>query len=192
MLSTSSSHEHSPPQLTTSNYNQWARDMKQFLNRHGLGLIITKQWVEPRPADAVKPTAEERKEVLQFKQAQSKAAGLLWQAVPKEQQVHLDSLKDLDDALAIWDKLKEVFVKQNSTSRFTALDVLLRVQLQEGEGLVDLAARTTRLHNDLGSLLPANYKVETLMDDLEVNALLNATRLILGFFTVKKWGKSQR
>ena len=86
----------------------------------------------------------------------------------------MDSLKDLDDALAIWDKLKEVFVKQNSTSRFTALDVLLRVQLQEGEGLVDLAARTTRLRNDLGSLLPANYKVETLMDDLEVNALLNA------------------
>ena len=66
-----------------------------------------------------------------------------------------------------------MFVKQNSTSRFTALDVLLRVQLQEGEGLVDLAARTTRLRSD-GSLLPANYKVETLMDDLEVNALLNA------------------
>ena len=31
-----------------------------------------------------------------------------------------------------------------------------------------------RLCNDLGSLLPANYKVETLMDDLEVKALLNA------------------
>ena len=81
----------------------------------------------------------------------------------------MDSLKDLDDALAIWDKLKEVFVKQPDQQDLHPPGAGLseqRIQSSEARGGV--------LRNDLGSLLPANYKVETLMDDLEVNALLNA------------------
>jgi len=172
-MSSSNDHHNTPPQLTTSNYNQWAIDMTHFLNCHGLGLIITQDWVKPTIADMSKATSAERQELLAFQQAQSKAAGYLYAAVPVDQRVHIDGVNPMD-AVAIWDKLKSTFVKQNSTSRFTALDTLLRVQLKEGEGLVDLAARTTRLRNEFKQLLPDGYKVDQLLDDMEVNALLNA------------------
>ena len=70
---------------------------------------------------------------MQFKQAKAKAAGYLYHAVPEDQRVHLDDIADRTDAVAIWDKIKTTFVKQDSTSRFIALDSLLKVQLKEGE-----------------------------------------------------------
>jgi gag-polypeptide of LTR copia-type len=168
----SSSNDHSPPQLTINNYHQWSRDMLMFLNRHGLGLIISQDWTKPTLPES--PTAADRNEVLAFKQAQSKAAGYLYAAVAKDQKVHLDDIADMNDAVAIWNKLKKTYVQQNSTTRFTALDTLLRAELKEGESLVDLAARVTRLRNEFKQLLPDGYKLEQLLEDLEVNALLNA------------------
>ena len=168
-----SSNDHSPPQLTTSNYNDWSIEMMHFLNRHGVGVIITELWTAPDPpTEGGKASSEDRKELLQFRIAQSKAAGFIYAAVPADQRVHLHGVSS-DDAIGMWNKLKDTYVKQNSTTRFIALDSLLKVQQKERESLGDLAARTTRLHTEVKQLLPDDYTLEKLLDDLEVNALLN-------------------
>ena len=167
-----SSHE-AAPQLSSSNYHQWSLDMQQYLNRHAVGLIISGDWIEPVPADSKAGfTPEERRELLSFKQHRSKAAGLIYGAIPADLRVHLDGV-DANDALGMWDKLKKTFVKQNSTSRFHTLDQLLRVQLGPEEGLTEYAGRTHRLREQFKQLLPDGYKVSELLDDLEINSLLH-------------------
>ena len=166
-----SSHE-SAPILSSSNYHQWSLDMQQYLNHHGVGLIVSEDWLEPAIADAKAPTSEERRELMLYKQGRSKAAGLIYGAIPADLHVHLDGV-DANDALGMWKKLKKTFVKQNSTSRFHTLDQLLRVQLGPEEGLTEYAGRTHRLRDQFKQLLPDGYKAEQLLDDLEINSLLH-------------------
>ncbi|RDX44055.1 hypothetical protein OH76DRAFT_1323122, partial [Lentinus brumalis] len=89
------------PKLTNRNYQQWKLDMEARLRTFGALRIVKGE--ETRPQFVPPLDAGERRELRDFDGRVDLAAGEIWNCVEREQQTHLESIRD--DPGAMWRKL---------------------------------------------------------------------------------------
>ena len=69
------------PALNNSNWRQWADNMQALLSTKELWEYVDGSNPEPTPQDTTKVTAEEKKELLEWKWKAAKASGEIWLAL---------------------------------------------------------------------------------------------------------------
>ncbi|TBU66233.1 hypothetical protein BD310DRAFT_802853, partial [Dichomitus squalens] len=89
------------PKLSNRNYQQWRLDMEARLRI--LGALRIVKGTETRPSYTPPLDAGERRDLRDFDNRVDMAAGEIWSCVEREQQTHLEAIRD--DPQAMWAKL---------------------------------------------------------------------------------------
>src|SRR6202043_49099 len=98
------------PALSASNWGQWADNMEAYLATRELWVYIDGSHPMPEPEDPEDPTADEKKDLLDWKRKTAKASGELWLAIEDNQKVHVKELKA--DPAAMWAKLESIHLQK--------------------------------------------------------------------------------
>ncbi|EPS93777.1 hypothetical protein FOMPIDRAFT_1026426, partial [Fomitopsis schrenkii] len=93
------------PKLSNRNYQQWCLDMEARLRTVAALRIVKGQ--ESRPSFTEPLDAGERRDLRDFDNRRDLAAGEIWGCVEREQQTHLEAIRD--DPEAMWVKLESPF-----------------------------------------------------------------------------------
>ena len=125
-----------------------------------LGALCIVQGTESRPAFVSPLDAGERRDLRDFDNRVDLAAGEIWTCVEREQQTHLEAIRD--DPGAMWRKLEAVHMQKRPGTRFNTYNALLSLSKAEDESLSSLSTRASQLvgcrapqssHNGLGRAL---------------------------------------
>ncbi len=116
---------HSFPALSSSNWGQWSDNMEAYLATKELWEYVDGSMPKPVAADPAKPTADEKKELGDWKRKAAKASGEIWLAVEDDQKVYIKEVKG--DPCAMWIKLESVHVQKKPGACFNAYDVLFNI-----------------------------------------------------------------
>ena len=113
----------SPPsfeKLHEHNYPDWKGNMCAFLRMKGVWRIVNGDEAAPTDADKLE----------KFTLRQEIAAGAIFLACDAKQQSHI---KDEVDPTKMWNKLEQVHVRKNSSTRFVAYNALFNVRKKDDE-----------------------------------------------------------
>ena len=83
------------------------------------------------------------------------AAGKIWSCVEREQQTHLEAIRD--DPLAMWAKLESVHMQKRPGTRFNTYNALLSLCKSEDESLSSLSTQAIQLKLDMKALCPTTF-----------------------------------
>ncbi|TFK77785.1 hypothetical protein K466DRAFT_618472, partial [Polyporus arcularius HHB13444] len=158
------------PKLTNRKYQQWRLDMEARLRTIGALRIV--QGTEKRPEFTSPLDAGERRELRDYDGRLDLAAGEIWNCVEREQQTHLESIRDDPDAM--WWKLEAVHMQKRPGTRFNTYNALLSLSKAEDESLSTLSTQASRLKSDMKALRPTGFDLEKLDDELVLMALIHA------------------
>ena len=119
------------PKLTNRNYQQWRLDMEARLRTLGAMRIV--QGTESRPSFTPPLDSGERRELRDYDARVDSAAGEIWNWVEREQQTHLEAIRD--DPEAMWRKLESVHMQKRPGMHFNTYNTLLSLSKSEDESL---------------------------------------------------------
>ena len=108
------------------------------------------QGLESRPSFSEPLDAGERHDLHDFDNRRDLAAGEIWSCVEREQQTHLEAIRD--DPEAMWVKLESVHMQKRPGTRFNTYNALLSLSKLEDESLSSLSTRTSQLKSDMKAL----------------------------------------
>ncbi|KAF4611054.1 hypothetical protein D9613_006809 [Agrocybe pediades] len=148
--------------LSNSNYTEWCGEMKAWLMRNGLWRLVSGK--EPKPSEA--------KEVEKWEIKSEKAAGEIYLLVESDQRVHFRGHEE--DPIKMWSLLEAAHLSKKPGARFNAYDDLFSIRKQDDESLVDLGTRIEKAMQAIQNLRPADFKIETLDEELQCMALIRA------------------
>ncbi|RPD54382.1 hypothetical protein L227DRAFT_580521, partial [Lentinus tigrinus ALCF2SS1-6] len=131
------------PKLSNRNYQRWRLDMEARLRTLGAMRIV--QGTETRPAFTAPLDSGERRELRDYNARVDAAAGEIWNCVEREQQTHLEAIRD--DPEAMWKKLESVHMQKRPASQ---------------------------LKSDMKALRPPSFDIAKLDDELVLMALIRA------------------
>ena len=158
------------PKLTNRNYQQWRLDMEARLRTLGAMRIV--QGTESRPSFTPPLDSGERRELRDYDARVDSAAGEIWNCVEREQQTHLEAIRD--DPEAMWRKLESVHMQKRPGTRFNTYNALLSLSKSEDESLSTLSTRASQLKSDMKALRPPSFDISKLDDELVLMALIRA------------------
>jgi hypothetical protein len=119
--------------LNNSNWGHWADNMEAYLSTKELWEYVDGSTPKPVPVDPSKPSADETKELADWKHKAGKASGEIWLAIEDDQKVHIKDVKG--DPAAMWVKLESVHVQKRPGARFNAYDTLFSIRKNDDETL---------------------------------------------------------
>jgi gag-polypeptide of LTR copia-type len=160
------------PCLTDTNWGQWSDNMEAYLNTKELWEYVDGSTPQPAPADPTKATADEKKEIANWKRKCGKASGEIWLALEDNQKVHVKDLKA--DPAAMWAKLESVHLQKKPGTRFNAYDNLFSIRKEDNETLPALMARAEKASQDIKSLRPSHFTLDMLDKELLAMSLIRA------------------
>jgi hypothetical protein len=160
------------PALTSTNWSQWADNMEAYLSTKELWEYVDGATPEPKPADSANPTADEAKELANWRRKAAKASGEIWLALDDSQKVHVKDLKG--NPSKMWTKLESVHVQRRPGTRFNAYESLLNIRKRDDESLSDLMTRADKAAQDIKALRPSKFTLEDLDNELQSMALIRA------------------
>jgi len=152
------------PLLTQTNYNQWADNMKDWLQMHGLWRLVEGREKKPVTSDVEKLEKWELK--------CDKAAGAIRSTISHELKVHIRDCED--DPCLIWSTIKSTFIQQRSGPRFNAYHDLLAIQKLQDESLDSMINRVDQQIRTIKSLTPSKFTLDDLYDELAAMAIIRA------------------
>ncbi|KAL7280846.1 LOW QUALITY PROTEIN: hypothetical protein ACG7TL_005790 [Trametes sanguinea] len=158
------------PKLSNHNYQQWRLDMEARLRTLGAMRIV--QGTESRPHFTEPLDSGERRELRDYDSRVDAAAGEIWNCVEREQQTHLEAIRD--DPGAMWTKLESVHMQKRPGTRFNTYNALLSLSKADDESLSTLSTRASQLKSDMKALRPADFDLSKLDDELVLMALIRA------------------
>ncbi|CDO76911.1 hypothetical protein BN946_scf184594.g18, partial [Trametes cinnabarina] len=158
------------PKLSNRNYQQWRLDMEARLRTLGAMRIV--QGTESRPQFTEPLDSGERRELRDYDSRVDAAAGEIWNCVEREQQTHLEAIRD--DPGAMWRKLESVHMQKRPGTRFNTYNALLSLSKADDESLSTLSTRASQLKSDMKALRPADFDLSKLDDELVLMALIRA------------------
>ena len=158
--------------LSSSNWGQWSDNMEAYLATKELWEYIDGSNPMPVAADATKPTADERKELVEWKRKANKASGEIWLSVEDDQKVYIKEVKG--DPAAMWKKLEDIHLQKKPGARFNAYDVLFSIRKDENETLTALMARADKAMQDIKALRPSGFSLDDLDKELLSMTLIRA------------------
>ncbi|KAL7278649.1 hypothetical protein ACG7TL_007650 [Trametes sanguinea] len=158
------------PKLSNRNYQQWRLDMEARLRTLGAMRIV--QGTESRPHFTEPLDSGERRELRDYDSRVDAAAGEIWNCVEREQQTHLEAIRD--DPGAMWTKLESVHMQKRPGTRFNTYNALLSLSKADDESLSTLLTRASQLKSDMKALRPADFDLSKLDDELVLMALIRA------------------
>ncbi|KAL7278120.1 hypothetical protein ACG7TL_008091 [Trametes sanguinea] len=158
------------PKLSNRNYQQWRLDMEARLRTLGAMRIV--QGTESRPHFTEPLDSGERRELRDYDSRVDAAAGEIWNCVEREQQTHLEAIRD--DPGAMWTKLESVHMQKRPGTRFNTYNALLSLSKADDESLSTLSTRASQLKSDMKALRPADFDLSKLDDELVLMALIRA------------------
>ncbi|KAL7281334.1 hypothetical protein ACG7TL_004643 [Trametes sanguinea] len=106
------------PKLSNRNYQQWWLDMEARLRTLGVMRIV--QGTESRPQFTEPLDSGERRELRDYESRVDAAAGEIWNCVEREQQTHLEAIRDNPGAM--WRKLESVHMQKRPDFDLSKLD----------------------------------------------------------------------
>ena len=130
------------------------------------------QGQESRPSFSEPLDAGERRDLRDFDNRRDLAAGEIWSCVEREQQTHLEAIRD--DPEAMWEKLESVHMQKRPGTRFNTYNALLSLSKLENESLSSLSTRASQLKSDMKALRPTDFDIAKLDDELVLMALIRA------------------
>ena len=130
------------------------------------------QGQESRPSFTEPLDAGERRDLRNFDNRRDLAAGEIWGCVEREQQTHLEAIRD--DPEAMWAKLESVHMQKRPGTRFNTYNALLSLSKLEDESLSSLSTRASQLKSDMKALRPVDFDIAKLDDELVLMALIRA------------------
>src|SRR4051812_679041 len=148
--------------LSNSNYTEWCGEMKAWLMRNGLWRLVSGK--ETKPSD---PKEGEKWEIKE-----EKAAGEIYLLVESDQRVHFRGHEE--NPIKMWALLEAAHLSKKPGARFNAYDDLFSIRKQDDESLVDLGTRIEKAMQAIQNLRPADFKIETLDEELQCMALIRA------------------
>ncbi|EPS99842.1 hypothetical protein FOMPIDRAFT_1024009 [Fomitopsis schrenkii] len=158
------------PKLSNCNYQQWRLDMEARLRTVAALRIVKGQ--ESRPSFTEPLDAGERRDLCDFDNRRDLAAGEIWGCVEREQQTHLEAIRD--DPEAMWVKLESVHMQKRPGTCFNTYNALLSLSKLEDESLSSLSTRVSQLKSDMKALRPDDFDIAKLDDELVLMALIRA------------------
>ncbi|TFY64068.1 hypothetical protein EVJ58_g2865 [Rhodofomes roseus] len=127
---------------------------------------------ETRPSFTPPLDASERRDLRDFENRRDLAAGEIWGCVEREQQTHLEAIRD--DPEVMWVKLESVHMQKRPGTRFNTCNVLLSLSTAEDESLSMLSTRASQLKSDMKALRPQDFDIAKLDNELVLMALIRA------------------
>ncbi|KAI0349632.1 hypothetical protein OH77DRAFT_1440329 [Trametes cingulata] len=185
------------PKLFNCNCQQWRLDMEARLRTLGAMRIV--QGTESRPHFTEPLDSGERRELRDYNSRVHAAAGEIWNCMEREQQTHLEAIRDGPGAM--WRKLESVHMQKrhvtadnkcqksnftcNTSGKSTTPDnfyansnntykALLSLSKVDDESLSTLWTRASQLKSDMKALRPADFDLSKLDDELVLMALIRA------------------
>ncbi|KAL7285881.1 hypothetical protein ACG7TL_000992 [Trametes sanguinea] len=158
------------PKLSNRNYQQWRLDMEARLRTLGAMRIV--QGTESRPHFTEPLDSGERRELRDYDSRVDTAAREIWNCVEREQQTHLEAIRD--DPGAMWTKLESVHMQKRPGTHFNTYNTLLSLSKADDESLSTLSTRASQLKSDMKALRPADFDLSKLDDELVLMALIRA------------------
>ncbi|CDO77982.1 hypothetical protein BN946_scf184811.g3 [Trametes cinnabarina] len=114
----------------------------------------------------------ERRELHDYDSRVDAAAGEIWNCIEREQQTHLEAIRD--DPGAMWRKLESVHMQKRPGTRFNTYNALLSLSKADDESLSTLSTRASQLKSDMKALCPADFNLSKLDDELVLMVLIRA------------------
>lgn len=130
------------------------------------------QGQESRPSFSEPLDPGERRDLRDFDNRRDLAAGEIWSCVEREQQTHLEAIRN--DPEAMWEKLESVHMQKRPGTRFNTYNALLSLSKLENESLSSLSTRASQLKSDMKALRPTDFDIAKLDDELILMALIRA------------------
>jgi hypothetical protein len=158
--------------LNATNWGQWVDNMEAYLSTKELWEFVDGSTPAPTPIDPHALTAAELKEIGDWKRKMAKASGELWLAIEDSQKVHVKDVKS--DPVRVWRKLEAVHLQKKPGARFNAYEALFSIRKSDDERLSALMARADKAMQDIKSLRPAGFDLDTLDRELLCMALIRA------------------
>ena len=137
-----------------------------------LGALHIIKGTETRPTFVPPLDAGEHRELRDFDSRMDLAAGEIWSCVQREQQTHLEAIRD--NPVAMWAKLESVHMQKQPGMRFNTYNALLSLSKAEDESLSSLSTRASQLKSGMKALRPANFTITQLDDELVLMALIRS------------------
>ncbi|EPT04891.1 hypothetical protein FOMPIDRAFT_1021673 [Fomitopsis schrenkii] len=141
------------PKLSNRNYQQWRLDMEARLRTVAALRIVKGQ--ELRLSFTEPLDIGEHRDLHDFDNRRDLAAGEIWGCVEREQQTHLEAIRD--DPEAMWVKLESVHMRK-----------------RPDESLSSLLTRASQLKSDMKALRSDDFDIAKLDDELVLMALIHA------------------
>lgn len=158
------------PKLNNCNYQTWKLDMEARLCTSAALHIV--QGSETRPAFTTPLDASEQQELHNFEGRRDLAAGDIWGCVEREQQTHLEAIRDNPEAM--WAKLESVHMQKRPGMCFNTYNALLSLSKGEDKSLTMLLTQASQLKSDMKALCPQDFNITKLNDELVLMALICA------------------
>jgi hypothetical protein len=148
--------------------------MRAYLSTKDLWEYVDGSTPEPVPANPAKgPTADEKKEIADWKWKRTRASGEIWLALENDQKTHISELDD--DPTAMWAKLTSVHLQKKPGTRFNAYDKLFSIRKDDNESLTALMTRAEKASQDIKQLCPPHFTIEMLNKELQAMSLIRAS-----------------
>ncbi|PIL36549.1 hypothetical protein GSI_00238 [Ganoderma sinense ZZ0214-1] len=138
-----------------------------------LGALHIIKGQETRPNFVAPLDTGEHRDLHDFDGRVDLAAGKIWSCVEREQQTHLEAIRD--DPVAMWAKLESVHMQKRPGTRFNTYNALLSLSKAENES--SLSTQASQLKSDMKALHPANFTLTQLNNELILMALICALPL---------------
>ena len=148
--------------LNSGNYHEWSGEMKAWLMKLGYWRLVN--------GKDLKPTKEEL--IGMWETKAEKAAGEIYLAVESDQRVHIKGVEE--DPVQMWEKLQKAHLHKRPGTRFNAYDEFFSIRKEEDKTLTNLAMRIDKSMINIQNLRPADFKMETLDDELQCMAMIRA------------------
>ncbi|KAF7968979.1 hypothetical protein HWV62_28747, partial [Athelia sp. TMB] len=158
------------PQLTESNYPEWAANTKALLQSHKLWRLVS--GVQTKPTAASGTTKLSPDPVEEWEDRSERACGILALSISPGQKPHITSCSD--DPVKIWIALKDVHEAKQPGNRFNAYSDLFSIRKEPDESLSSLIMRSEHCMQLIKNLRTSTFTLESLDDELQCMALIRA------------------
>ena len=148
--------------LNSSNYREWAGEMRAWLMRNGLWRLVSGK--EARPSDA--------KELDKWEQKAEKAAGEIYLLIDNDQRVHISGNEE--NPIKMWEILEAAHLSKKPGARFNAYDDLFSIRKQDDENLIGLGVRIEKAMQNIQNLRSKDYTIAKMDEEIQCMALIRA------------------
>src|SRR5215469_1934043 len=118
------------PKLGEDNYSSWSKDMKAYLMKKRVWLIVKGVDVKPGAGSS---------DLREWLKDEQLAAGTIYLGLEEGQKSNVDEFQD--DPVRMWTELASIHVQKRRTSRYNAYNTLFSIQKLDDETLPSLTAR---------------------------------------------------